>query len=132
MNVVSPIYDYIDIHGINVIRAWLDQQETKAKAKLDARLITLEQINRTEWAKYNVEVLKGDKDGLIAIKVSYRRNQYRLIGYDGPNRGEFTLLVCGKEQNNKYIPLNMGRQAFERIAEINANPTGRKIHHDFR
>jgi len=131
MVVVSPIYDYVDMHGINVIRAWLDQQERKAKAKLNARLNVLEQRNRTEWAKFNVEVLKGDKDGLVAIKVLYLGTQYRLIGYDGPNRGEFTLLVCGREQNNKYIPLNVGRQAFERIAEVNANPVGRKIHHDF-
>lgn len=131
MNVVSPIYDYIDVHGTNVIKAWLNQQQHKAKAKLNIRLNVLEQRNRTEWAKFDVEVLKGDKDGLIAIKVSYRRIQYRLIGYGGRNPGEFTLLVCGKEQNNRYIPLNMGRQAFERIAEVNANPAGRRIRHDF-
>jgi hypothetical protein len=131
MVVISPIYDYVDIHGVNVIRAWLERQQCKAKARLNARLNILEQRTRTEWGRFNVEVLKGDKDGLIAIKVLWQRTQYRLIGYDGPSRGEFTLLVCGKEQNNRYVPLDMGRQAFERIAEVNANSSGRKVRHDF-
>ena len=131
MSAVSPIYDYVDIRGINVIKAWLDQQDAKGKARLNTRLNVLEQRRRTEWARFDVEVLTGDKDGLIAVRVSCRRVQYRLIGYDGPNRGEFTLLVCGKEQNNKYVPLNMGRQAFDRIKEVDADPSGRKVRHDF-
>jgi predicted NACHT family NTPase len=132
MAVVSLIYDYVDTHGNNAIKAWLDQQQYKAKAKLNTRLSTLEQINRTEWAKLNVEVLKGDKDGLLAVKVLCQGIQYRLIGYDGPNRGEFTLLACGVERNNRYIPLDIGRQSFARIAEVTADPAGRMIRHDFR
>lgn len=131
MNIVS-LFDYVDINDINIIKAWLDQKEPKTKAKLNARLNALEQMDRAEWGKLNTEVLKGDKDGLVAVKVQFRRIQYRMLGYDGPNRGEFTLLVCGEEHNNKYIPLDIGRKAFERIRDIEANPITRRIRHDFR
>jgi hypothetical protein len=131
MEIVSLIYDYVDTNGINIVKAWLDQQGDRAKAKLNTRLNTLEQISRTEWGKLNTEVLKGDKDGLIAVRVLYEGIQYRLLGYDGPNRSEFTLLICGEERNNKYIPLDMGRKAFERIKNIEVNPIARRVRHDF-
>ena len=132
MNNRSVIYDYIDKDGVNIIKAWLDQKEPKAKAKLNNRLNTLEQMDRAEWGKLNTEVLKGDKDGLVAVRVQFRRIQYRMLGYDGSNRGEFTLLACGEEHNNRYIPLDIGRQAFERIRDVEANPIARRVRHDFR
>lgn len=132
MGNVSRIYDFIDINGVNIIRAWLDDRGPKAKAKLNARLNALEGMSRAEWGKLNTEVLTGDKDGLVAVRVSCQRVQYRMLGYDGPNRGEFTLLACGKESNNKYIPLSIGEKAFERRALVEADPIHRRVHHDFR
>jgi hypothetical protein len=131
MNQVSVIYDYVDINAVNIIKTWFDQLVPKAKAKLNARLNALEQINRTEWSTLGTEVLKGDKDGLIAVRVEYQGVQYRLLGYDGPLRGEFTLLTCGTERNNKYIPLDIGRKSFERKNAVEANPIIRRIRHDF-
>jgi hypothetical protein len=131
MRIVSLFYDYIDIHGVNVIKDWLDGLEAGAKARLNTRLNALEQLNRTEWRMPMTEVLKGDKDGLIAVRAKYDRIQYRLLGYDGPHRGEFTLLACGTEKDNKYIPLDIGRKAFERIATVEENPTTRRRRHEF-
>lgn len=131
MRIVSLFYDYIDINGNNVIKGWLDGREPGAKAGIKARLNALEQLNRTKWAMPMTEVLKGDKDGLIAVRVKYNRIQYRLLGYDGPYRGEFTLLACGTEKNNRYIPLDIGRKAFERRAAVEENPTARRRRHHF-
>lgn len=129
---VSIFYDYVDVYSINVIKAWLDQLGPKVKAKLNTRLNTLEQINRTEWVMPMTEVLKGDKDGLIAVRVGYQGIAYRLLGYDGPNRGEFTLLAYCTERDGKYIPLDIGRESFERRTAIEANPGARRTRHDFR
>lgn len=126
------IYDYQDINEINRVKVWLDDQHPKVKAKLNTRLNNLEQISRSEWRTLNTEVLSGDKDGLISIRVEYQGVQYRLIGYDGPNRGEFTILGCCTEQNNKYRPLNIGRTCFDRIKEIDKNPDSRRVSHDYR
>jgi hypothetical protein len=131
MRIVSLFYDYIDINGVNVIKDWIYGLEPGAKAKLKARLNALEQLNRTEWSMPTTEVLKGDKDGLIAVRAKYNRIQYRLLGYDGPYRGEFTLLACGTEKNNKYIPLDIGRKAFERREAVEENPIARRRRHDF-
>lgn len=131
MRTVSLFYDYIDIHGINVIEDWLNGLEPRAKARLNIRLNTLEQLNRTEWGMPMTEVLKGDKDGLIAVRAKYNRIQYRLLGYDGPHRGEFTLLACGTEKNNRYKPLNIGRKAFERREAVEGNPNARRRRHGF-
>ncbi len=99
---------------------------------MNARLNVLEQINRAEWGMLETEVLKGDKDGLVAVRKEHQRIQYRMLGYDGPYRGEFTILACGTERNDRYIPLDIGRKAFERRTEVEANPRTRRIRHDFR
>ena len=126
MRIVSLFYDYVDINGVNIVKAWLDQLPPNTKAKLSARFNALEQMNRPEWSMPMTEVLKGDKDGLIAVRATSQRIQYRLLGYDGPNRGEFTLLACGTERNDKYIPLDIGRIAFERRTVVGANPIARR------
>ncbi len=130
MRIVS-LFDYVDINGINIIKAWLDQKEPKTKAKLKVRLNTLELMDRAEWGKLNTEVLKGDKNGLVAVKVLFGKIQYRMLGYDGPNRGEFTILACGTEHNNRYIPLDIGPIAFRRMTAVEANPIARRTRHDF-
>ncbi len=125
------LFDYVNLGGENVIKSWLDGLDPKPKAKLTTRLNALEQLDRGEWGKLNTEVLKGDKDGLVAVRVEYQRIQYRMLGYDGPSRSEFTLLACGVEQNDRYIPLDIGQVAFNRIADINLNPGARRVRHDF-
>jgi putative component of toxin-antitoxin plasmid stabilization module len=132
MSYTVLIYDYVNIDNGDVIKPWLDQLRPIVKAKVNARLNTLEQINRTEWAMPLTEVLKGDKDGLIAIRIKYQGIEYRLLGYDGPFRGEFTLLANCTERNNKYIPLDVGSIANERRRSIEANPIARRTRHDFR
>ena len=132
MRNVSLFYDYIDMDGVNIVKAWLDHVEPEAKAKLTTKLNSLEQLDRTEWGRTIItEVLKGDKKGLIAVRVKHRGIEYRLLGYDGPNRGEFTLLTCGWERNNRYTPLDMGTKAFERKAAVEANHLARRVRHDF-
>ena len=131
MRIVSLFYDYVDINGVNIVKVWLDSLPPKTKASVTARLIALELLDRTEWKMPLTEVLKGDKDGLIAVRVQSLGIQYRLLGYDGPNRGELTLVAYATERNDKYIPLDIGRQSFERRTAVNANPFVRRIRHDF-
>jgi hypothetical protein len=132
MSIVNFFYDYVDVDGSNIIKAWLDVQPKKVKAKITDRLTQLEQIDRRDWHRtLYTETLKGDKDGLVAVKALFQRVQYRLLGYDGPNRGEFTLLAPCKERNNRYEPLNVGATAFERKEDVQTNPVDRRMRHDF-
>ena len=124
-------YDYIDAGGINIIKTQLDGLGSKVKATFTARLIALEQMNQADWKWPMIEMLKGDKDGLLAVRAKCQRIQHRLLGYYGPYRGECTLLAYCTERDGKYIPLSSGDTAFNRITEIQANPTARRIRHDF-
>ena len=129
---VSYIFDYVGMDGANIVKTWLDQLDPKVKAKLNTRLNILEQISRTEWKMPMTEVLQGDMNGLIAVRVTYQGIAYRLLGFDDPNRGEFTILAYCTEHNNKYIPLNIGRMAIDRRTAVGTNPTIRRTRHDFR
>jgi hypothetical protein len=132
MNIASLFYDYVDVDGNNIIKAWLDVQPKKVKAKITDRLTQLEQIDRIDWHHtLYTETLKGDKDGLVSVKALFRGVQYRLLGYDGPNRGEFTLLAPCKERNDRYEPLNVGQIAFKRRDDVQTNPVDRRIRHVF-
>ena len=132
MNQFSLIYDYVDTDGINVIKCWLDGLDTRIRAKLTVKLNTLEQMNRAEWNLAGTEVLKGNKDGLVAVRVEYQGIAYRLIGYDGPSRGEFTLLAYCTERGGKYTPLDVGRTAFDRRRVVEQDPARkRRKRHDF-
>jgi hypothetical protein len=132
MRIVSLFYDYVDINEVNIVKAWLDRRDPRTKAKLTTRLNALEQMNRPEWNNTGwTGVLKGDKDGWIAVKAKSQGIQYRLLGYDGPNRGEFTILACGTEHNDRYIPLDIGSIASGRMAAVEANPIVRRTPHDF-
>ncbi len=132
MSYLSLIYDYVDVDDINVIKTWLGQFGPFVKAKVNAKLNILEQVSRTEWTMPLTEVLKGDKDGLIAVRIKFQGIEYRLLGYDGPFRGEFTLLGCCTERNYKYTPLDIGRVAFERRRRVDSNPSARRSRHDYR
>lgn len=131
MKNVSLFYDYVDMDGVNIIKAWLDSLPLKTKAKVNARLGALEQLDRTEWKMPLTEVLTGDKDGLIAVRVKYNKIEYRLLGYYGPERGEFTLLTHCKESNDRYIPLDIATKTFERRTAVEANHFARRSRHDF-
>jgi hypothetical protein len=131
MEIVTTICNFVDINGVNIIKTWFDQLGPKVKAKLTTRLNALEQMNRGSWSWPLTEVLKGDKDGLIAIRVLYQGIQYRLLGYDGPFQNEFTILSCCTEQNNKYIPLDIGKISFKRKNAVEADPFSRRVRHDF-
>ena len=88
-------YDFLDSRGRNEIRAWLNGLPAKAAAKIEARILFMRVIH--EWPKQYVSSLKG-WSGLIEIRVVSAGNQYRPIGFYGPERNEFTLLLGAIEK----------------------------------
>ncbi len=125
-------YDYVNTNGINIIKAELDGLGVKVKAKITTKLNALEQMEQADWrGSKMIEVLKGDKDGLLAVRAEWQGVQHRLLGYYGPERGECTLLAYCTERGGKYIPKEIGEIAQGRIVETDVNPAARRIRHDF-
>ena len=89
-------YDFLDSRLNNEIREWLDGLPDKASAKIDARLLLMRSM--IVWPEQYVSALVGWPD-LMELKVVYAGNQFRLIGFYGPQRKEFTLLLGTIEKN---------------------------------
>lgn len=74
------------------IHSWYDQLDGAAKAAVDA---TLEQMSYENGlvGLPQYSPLRGACDGLSEIKIKLEDGrQFRILGFDGPGRNEFTLL----------------------------------------
>jgi hypothetical protein len=119
-------YDFLDIHGNNTIRAWLDSLPEKASAKIDARMLFMRTVR--VWPEAYVSALKGSPS-LIELRVVSAGNQYRPIGFYGPGRGEFTL-VLGAIEKGKLPPRTL--EAANANREIALSDRRRIGEHVFR
>ncbi len=88
-------YDFVDVRGQNTIRAWLDSLPDKASAKIDARILFMRAVQ--VWPEAYISALRG-WPGLIELRVVSAGNQYRPLGFYGPGRGEFTLVLGAIEK----------------------------------
>ena len=88
-------YDWVGVRGKNEIREWLDGLPVKAAAKIDARIVHMMAVE--VWAPQYVSALTGWSE-LVELRVVSAGNQYRPIGFYGPRRKEFTLLLGAIEK----------------------------------
>lgn len=80
-------------------RGWYDSQPLEVQAKIEVVLAILE-AQRT-WDKTPFyESLRGKCEGLGEIKFSVGERHYRLLGFDGPGKREFTIGTWFQKRNN--------------------------------
>ena len=107
--------DYIEENGKNPIGAWLADQlqvPKKAKAKIDRILLQL--AGTPLWVRPLTSNL-DEFDGIVEIRIRWMNIQYRLLGFRGPDDGQFTLLMPAKEQGDEFIPRNAPQIAMTRM-----------------
>jgi hypothetical protein len=83
-------YDFLDVRGVNLIRAWLDSLPTKVAAKIDARIVYMRSVR--VWPEQYVSALKGWPE-IFELRVVSAGAQYRPICFYGPHRGEVTIVL---------------------------------------
>jgi hypothetical protein len=88
-------YDFLDLSGDNLIRAWLDCLPAKASAKIDVRILYMRTV--AIWPEQYVSSLKG-WPYLVELRVTSHGSQYRPLGFYGPQRGQFTLALGAIEK----------------------------------
>lgn len=88
-------YDFLDGRGVNLIRQWLDGLPEKASAKIDARILYMRMV--PIWPEQYVSSLVGWPD-LVELRVVSAGNQYRPLGFYGPGRREFTIVLGATEK----------------------------------
>lgn len=87
---VWTFYDFRDRRGTNLIRLWLDGMPDKARAKINARILFMQAL--PVWPEQYVSSLKGWPE-LVELRVVSTGNQYRPLGFYGPERHEFTIVL---------------------------------------
>ena len=110
--------DFLDGKGVNLIRGWLDSLPDKARAKINTRILFMRWM--AVWPEQYVSSLKG-WPALIELRIASTGNQYRPLGFYGPARREFTLVLGTIEKGklparvlevadgNRRIVLDTGR-----------------------
>ena len=119
--------DYLDAAGSNVMREWLDSIPLEAAQKIDQRILYLSVA--PTWPPQFVSAITNWPD-LFELRVVFGGNQYRPIGFHGPERRQFTIVhaVIEKRKLQKHVL----RTAMERRQVVIDDPKTRSCAHVFR
>ena len=108
---------YRSERGIDEIRAWFDAQSAKVRGKFLSRLRTLGQSQPHQWAPPYFRWLHGECEGIGEIRLEVMNVQHRPLGFQGP-RLTFTLVLCAREINRRFVPRSACATALDRVAVI--------------
>ena len=120
-------FDYLTERGENDIHTWLNSEAvTKAaKVKINARIIALQGF--PIFPEQYISAYSGWPK-LLELRIVSNGVQYRPLGFYGPGRGQFSLVIGGVEKGK--IPRRLLEAADERRNTVVANPN-RVSPHDF-
>lgn len=130
MSVQVIIYDYVDGSGENVIETWMRSIGVKSKAAINNKMEhILAQTPQDQWHLSRVAAKRKGEPDIWEIKVKADNSQWRPLGFFGPERGVFTLLVGALEKGDKLQPPNVPAVAQTRKLNVQSNPAiHRRIH----
>jgi hypothetical protein len=100
-----------------MISDWFDHQRPDVQAAMIVALEFLEQRPRDEWRRPEFDLLSGKFRAIGEIRLKLDK-QYRILGYFGPNRSDFTMLVGSSKKGKNYDPRNALETALERMGHL--------------
>lgn len=119
--------DFFSLRGVNEIYSWLHSSEVtkEARAKINARIASLQGF--PIFPEQFISAYKG-WPGILELKIVCSGVQYRPLGFYGPGKRQFSLLVGGIEKGR--IPKRLLGVADERrkVVELDWSRVRR---HDF-
>ena len=104
---------FLSEQGKDVIDEWYAELPPAAQGKFDIILEHLRDTPNTQWNPNLVKPLTNS-DGIFEIRFKVRNVLYRPLGFFGPDRYEFTLLMPAREQGNAFVPRHAQDRAEER------------------
>jgi hypothetical protein len=111
---------YVSATGRDMVDDWYGRQRDDVRAAVDVVIEYLVQRPRSEWIRPRFDLLAGKmRDvGEIRFKVD---KQYRLLGFFGPQRSDFTLLIGASKKGSIYDPKDTLDTALKRMSEVKAD-----------
>ena len=113
--------DYISPAGNNKIEEWYESlYSEEARTEFDVLLGNLEVLD--SWSKPAFRRLKGSKyKGLGEICFIADKIQHRVIGFSGPETGQYTLLIGCTHKQRVYTPANALDTAVRRMRQVKSS-----------
>lgn len=99
-------FQAISAKGKGVVDEWLENASVRAEIKFMERSRHLMQMPHGSWVENWAKKLHGNCDGLVEIRFKVDGVQQRPLGFFGPGKGEFTILLMATERNNRFVPKN--------------------------
>src|SRR6266852_4655747 len=92
--------------GSGGIHAWYSQLSPEFRAEIDSAMELLA-LEDSLGDIPEVKSLRGACEGLTEIKLDFASGDaeihLRILGFDGPNKSEFTLLTGFQKENNNAV-----------------------------
>lgn len=98
-------------HGRDVINEWYADLPPVAQAKFHTILEQLRDLPQHLWPPSCVKPLE---QGILELRFKIRNVLHRPLGFFGPDRSEFTLLMPAREQGDEFVPRNALQIAIDR------------------
>lgn len=115
---------YRNAHGRDLFDDDYADQTPEARAEFRAVLNGLrDQPDIQGWTRPEFDRLNGPYRDLGKLRFKANNTQHRPIGYFGPEKGDFTLLIWATEKGDKWKPPNVRDTALARMNEVKANST---------
>jgi hypothetical protein len=111
---------YLAPTGRDMIDDWYRRQSDEVQGALDVALEYLVQRPRDEWRRPEFDLLSGKMRAVGEIRLKVDK-QYRILGFFGPGRSDFTLLVGASKKGKVYSPTGALETALKRMAEVKAD-----------
>jgi hypothetical protein len=103
-----------------MIDDWYGRQSDEVRAALDAALEYLIQRPRNEWRRPEFDLLSGKMREIGEIRLKADK-EYRIFGFFGPGRSDFTLLIGASKKGKTYDPIGALETALERMTRVKSD-----------
>jgi hypothetical protein len=104
-----------------MIDDWYSRQPEGVQGALDVALEYLVQRPRNEWRRPEFDLLSGKMRAIGEIRLKVDNKQYRILGFFGPGRSDFTLLVGSTKKGKTYNPTGTLETALKRMSDVIAD-----------
>src|SRR6266566_4445383 len=111
---------YISPSGRDVIDDWYNRQSESVQGAVDVALEYLSQRPRQEWRRPEFDLLSGKMRAIGEIRLKVDK-QYRILGFFGPSRSDFTMLIGSSKKGQNYDPPGALDTALNRMKEVLAD-----------
>jgi hypothetical protein len=115
--------------GTDVLQDWYESHRGNDRVKLWAKYYTIWLYLRQQpwngWVGAYYHALKG-QEGVGRIGFDHKRVAHRHLGFRS-GESEFTILLCGWEEDWVYMPKGCIAEAVARMKLLKGNPSSARV-----